>query len=141
MQGGSPDSAECWRKCGVGMADHFHVFWSCPAIQTYWQNIISEITTVMQFEIDISFTTFYLCNINEDLTTPDKYLLKILLVAGKKAITKKWLDDAPPSVGEWTAIVQNICEMEKLTFSVRLCIDKYYKYWSKWLLHKGLYVL
>ena len=52
-------------------------------------------------------------------------MLKILLVAGKKAITKKWLNSTPLIVQEWTAIVQDICEMEKLTFSVRICMDKF----------------
>ena len=48
----------------------------------------------MGFEIEYNFTDIYLGNIPGDLSTPDKYLLKILLVAGKKAITKKWLDSS-----------------------------------------------
>ena len=87
----------------------------------------------MGFEIECEFTTIYLCNISGDISTPDKYLLKILLVAAKKAITKKWLDSNPPTRGEWIAIVQDIYEMERLTFSVRLCTEKFYKYWLKWI--------
>ena len=30
---------KCWRLCGAEKADHFHVFWSCPSIRTYWQEL------------------------------------------------------------------------------------------------------
>ena len=39
------------------------------------------------------------------------------MMASNKAITKRWLDKDPPSVGEWSAIVKDLCEMEKITFS------------------------
>lgn len=47
----------------------------------------------------------------------DKYLLKILLVACKKSITKKWLRREAPSVDEWIDIVHSIFAMEIITFT------------------------
>lgn len=34
----------CWRQCGELVADHFHIFWGCPAIQPYWSEIVEVIT-------------------------------------------------------------------------------------------------
>ena len=127
LQTGTPESGNCWRKCNNTMAGHFHVFWYCPIIQRFWQEIISNINTIMGFEIEHKFTDIYLCNISGGLSTPDKYLLKILLVAAKKAITKKWLDSNP-----YERRVDSHC----LTFSVRLCTEKFYKYWLKWIMYR-----
>ena len=38
-------------------------------------------------------------------------------------------------MGEWSATVKEIHEMEMLTFSLRLNIDEAQKYWLKWLLY------
>jgi len=80
-----------------------------------------------------NFSTIYLGNIPTNLNAQDKYLLNVLLVASKKTITKKWLQESPPTKDEWIVIVSHVYDMEKLTFSLRLNMDKFYKYWSKWL--------
>lgn len=135
LQSGRPGAGSCWRECNNSMADHYHIFWGCPAIQSYWLGIVSEINLIMEFEVECSFNTVYLGNIPTTFNTQDKYLLKILLVASKKAITKKWLNKNPPTKEEWITIVKGVFEMERLTFSLRLCTDKFYKYWSKWLVY------
>lgn len=63
-----------------------------------------------------------------------KYLFKVLLIASKKkkkAITKKWLNENPPTKEEWIVIVKIMYDREHLTFSLRLKMDVFYKYWSK----------
>ena len=133
LQSGRDESGHCWRHCNNVMADHTHIFWCCPAIQCYWIGVAEEINLILGFDIEYNFQTIYLCNLPNDLTSQDKYLLKILLAAGKKPITRKWLNREPPTVGEWSAIVREIYEMEMLTFSLRLNRNKALKYWSKWL--------
>ena len=43
VQTGETVRGPCWRNCGEQLADHFHIFWSRPAIQPYWQEIIQVI--------------------------------------------------------------------------------------------------
>lgn len=45
----------------------------------------------------------------------DRYLFKILLVAGKKVITRKWCQSEPPTSTEWIQTVNSIHEIEILT--------------------------
>ena len=47
-----------------------------------------------------------------------------MLVASKKAITRRWLSKESPSKEEWIAIVKEIYDMEKLTFSLNLCLGQ-----------------
>ena len=42
-----------------------------------------------------------------------RYLLGILLAAGKKAVTRKWLQPDSPTVAEWKEITGEIYKMEK----------------------------
>ena len=108
------ESGHCWRQCNNVMTDHCHIFWCCPDIQSYWLGVI-KINAILGFDIEYNFQTVYLCNLPIDLNFQDKYLLKILLKASKKSITRKWLNREPPTVGEWSATVKEKYEMEMLT--------------------------
>ena len=43
----------------------------------------------------------------------NKYLLGVLISAGKKAPTRHWLQPDPPTMEEWQEIVNNIYLIEK----------------------------
>ena len=116
---GIAESGHCWRQRNYTMGDHDHIFWNCAAIQPNWLDIMSEIKSILGFEINFNFGTVYLVNIPTELNNQDKYFLKILLVDGKKAINKKWLNKEPQSKREWSAIVKEIYEMKKRTFSLK----------------------
>lgn len=49
----------CWRKCGEIMADHAHVFWSCPPIQSFWKEVATIISRTLGFTICTTFTSLY----------------------------------------------------------------------------------
>lgn len=68
--------------------------------------------STLGFGIVYDFPTVYLCNQPADLNSQDMHLLKILLAASKKRITRKWLNRELPIVGEWSATVKEIREME-----------------------------
>lgn len=61
----------------------------------------------------------------------DKYLLKILLAASKKAETQKRLQSEPPTKVKWLDIVTRVQNMERMIFSLNLQMDKYLQYWEK----------
>ena len=135
MQQGSQGPSGCWRQCGKPMADHFHIFWDCSFIQPFWDEISKEISSIFGTKVANSFVILYLGKLPDNLMTHDEYLYKILLVACKKAINRKWLREEPPSKDEWVAIVNEINCMERLTFSLRLQFDRYIKAWKKWSDH------
>ena len=87
---------------------------------------------VLGFHIPLTCQLFYLGDLPDDISNNDKYLLRILTVAAKKAITRKWLQTDPPTVQNWLEIIKEIQEMERLTFVLRLKIDLYRTRWEKW---------
>lgn len=122
----------CWRGCKDNDANHFHIFWSCPKIHVFWKNIYVYLQQLFGKQISLSCLVLYLGDIPAGMMSSDKYLLKILTVAAKKAITRKWLQIEPPSVDKWLGIIEEIHEMERLTFLLRLRSDLYVARWSKW---------
>ncbi len=57
-------------------------------------------------------------------------MFRIMLVANKKAITKKWLNQGPPALTDWLNVMHNIFVMEKLTHALRLKTDVFDKCWK-----------
>ncbi len=58
----------------------------------------------------------YLGNLKmNNVQCKDRYLVKILLVAAKKAVTRKQHKEDPPSLRLWLEIVDEIYDMERLT--------------------------
>ncbi|XP_056134311.1 T-cell immunomodulatory protein isoform X2 [Lampris incognitus] len=62
----------------------------------------------------------------------DRCLVKILLIAAKKAITRKWCQVDAPTQGQWMEIVEDIHTMEKLTHRLRLAVPRMEDQWKKW---------
>uniref|UniRef100_A0A669B572 Reverse transcriptase domain-containing protein n=1 Tax=Oreochromis niloticus TaxID=8128 RepID=A0A669B572_ORENI len=131
-QKGQPTDGYCWRNCGENMADHFHIFWKCPIIQPYWNEMVESIYLVTGFKLNLDFCTVYLGDIPSTVPLKDKYLINILLGAGKKALTRKWLEKEPPTKKDWIGIMEEIYRMEKLTSLLNLKMDQFYKNWRKW---------
>lgn len=68
-----------------------------------------------KFHLHLRFYTWGEMNIG--LTRfGDKHMFKIMLIASKKAITRKWLKTDVPKVEDWTDVIHNIIyTVEKLT--------------------------
>lgn len=80
----SATPALCWRNCGEVMADHRHIFWSCPSIRPFWMEVVKIITKVLGFNVTCTFASLYLGYFAEDLVTDYVYLLRILLASAKR---------------------------------------------------------
>lgn len=113
-------------------ADHSHIFWLCPRIQTFWEDAGGLRVRTLGVNMDMSFSTLYLGVRPEGLCKRDAYVLKVILAACKKSITKCWLQKDPLTVDLLISAVSHICSMEKMTFTLRLQKDEGKRYWNKW---------
>ena len=74
----------------------------------------------------------YLGNIEGTVQRQDRYLIKILLIASKKAITRSWYKVDPPRKEQWFEVIQDIYIMERMTYQLKLRGHTHDKNWRKW---------
>ena len=82
-------------------------------------------------QTEFCFTSLYLGHILKDLNESNSYILKIFLAASKNMITKCWLQRNPPTIIPLISIINYICIMDKMTFTIQLHKEKGDKYWKK----------
>lgn len=56
-----------------------------------------------------------------------------MLIACKKAITKKWLHLEKPKIVDWFDIIYEIFKIERLTINRRLQTEEFNEKWRKWV--------
>lgn len=126
-------SQPCWRVCGHINVGHMHVFWSCQKLDGYWDQIWQYIQNIIGYQIPKNCKVLYLGNLTRDIIRKeDEYLVKVLLSASKKTITRFWYKMEPPTVDQWLSTVEDIFVMEKLTHRLRLQEMQFCDKWEKW---------
>ena len=123
---------QCWRQCGGLRVHHSHIFWLCPQIIPFWNNVHMEIERILGYAIPKTSLVLYLGLIKNVVSKEDLYLMKILIAACKKAITKKWCKPAIPTCKEWKSLVKDIFETELLTHRLRTQEEQCQEKWIKW---------
>ncbi len=123
--------SHCWRNCGAHLGNYTHIFWSCPKLEKFWQEILQKVSEAMHFDIPKDPRILFLG------MTPagkegrsQKYLIHILFTAAIKCITLSWLKPNPPTYSLWLQKVRDIHEMEKITYELKLEKSKFIKRWS-----------
>ena len=131
--------AACWRTCGHWEANHWlHIFWECPVFEPFWPELHKVLSGLFNTNLPLQFSTLFLGNVDLQVRKDDEYLFDILITAGKKALTRRWLLPDPPTIQEWISIVNDVYLMERITSSLRLQKITFTKRWAKWVKYAGL---
>ena len=83
-------SSSCGRQCGSVEGNHYHLFWECPKILTFWQKIHTELESLFETKILFNWDKLLfglLHSISTNYLT--KYLFGILSIAARKVIMRK----------------------------------------------------
>lgn len=65
----------CWRNCGNTNANHYHIFWDCHVIKTYWTGIHADIQETFGRNLPLESKTLFFGLMPEGWTKNNKYLL------------------------------------------------------------------
>ena len=123
---GPTHNNKCWRSCGAHIGNHLHIFWACPKLRSFWDEVYKVLAVVFHANIPKDPLIAVLVvkpQVIERRAT--NYLLQILLTAAIKCITINWLKPEPPTYDLWTQKILEIYEMERIIFLLRLQKDTF----------------
>lgn len=91
----------CWERCHQ-RADYIHWWWSCPLIQSFWQEVILAIQGITDFKLHNLPSVLLLNLCSEELVPSSKRrIVSILLSLAKTEIASRWKAPKQPDVSSW----------------------------------------
>lgn len=124
-------STSCW-LCTHQPAEFFHIFWSCPIIQQYWQKVLTVMKSVTQIPCDPRYCLLGLVE-QLSVTVARRILINLLLFYARKVITMNWKKSSPHSIQCWRGLINASLPLYKATYANRGCPNKLNKVWACWL--------
>lgn len=87
-------SPKCWR-CSTEIGSHFHIFWSCSFIQTFWSEVMQLLQTITGLPLPLDPINYLLGFPFLGIPKSVKRLTSYILLATKRAIPLCWLSTSP----------------------------------------------
>ena len=121
-------------KCKVEIGNYVHCLWSCVKLQSYWYDIVSELSVIFGVSIDLN-PVCLLLGFPDAHIVNDKHkrLFNLLTFAARKNILLYWIKDAAPSKKSWHNIIMECIPCEYITCMLRSKVDTFYKIWDPYL--------
>lgn len=122
----------CWRSCG-SMGSLLHIFWSCPLLAPFWDNVRGIITQMLK-TLCILGPEFFLLLLNiESIPINHRRLVCNILHAARLLIARRWKSGDIPTVTELNNMVSMICTYERTLASYRGSLPLFQRSWHPWL--------
>uniref|UniRef100_A0A803TIP8 Reverse transcriptase domain-containing protein n=1 Tax=Anolis carolinensis TaxID=28377 RepID=A0A803TIP8_ANOCA len=110
----------CW-KCKMQEGTFFHSWWTCEKFQKFWKMIHEEAQKILNKKFPMK-PEYYLLGILDsafELDTNDDKLFTYLSTAARITIAKRWKTEQMPQLEQWLEKLEEIKDMDKLTFYLK----------------------
>ena len=130
----SNQTSMCWRGCNENIATHLNIFWQCPLLANFWKSIFVTEQSTRSWSGKKPSDSYSWDEPDITFNRKRMYILQIILIAAKKAITLRWLKQDPPTNAEWVAILRNIfTQWKKITYMLWLQKEAFIERWLLWM--------
>ena len=120
----------CWRGCGENTTNHTHIFYTCPHITTFWNEVKNTVDRLLDLKLKPEHILLGTLP-PELISETDRYLYRILRIAALKQITRNWKQPDLPTTGNWFRTIKEIHTMENITHNIRQQKTLFEKRWAK----------
>lgn len=120
--------------CRGGIGNYIHMVWECPLIQTFWQAVAANISSISGIPIKLD-PLILLLGVTDNIPTNTHTKIFIFYCAyyARKTILINWKAPEPPRISAWKTMVNVTLPLYKLTYMGRNCPKKFQKIWSAWV--------
>lgn len=130
-------ASSCWRNCGNSKADHTHIFYTCDILKSYWEEVIGLIKQILRVDVSLQQQNLILGIPPDKLSGEHIHIFWVLRITALKQITRNWKMPDPPKIQKWLNSVDEMYEMEKVTYSIIKKKNMFEKRWELYLIAKG----
>lgn len=125
-------SPQCWRNC-TERGTLQHIWWECPNIRRYWQEVSTLISTVCKVP-----TPLTPLDLLRGLSVPNwpnrvRVLATHILIAARLALAKKWKSPQPPTRSDLIVLLNNHFQLEFSFAKANLTTVSFFQNWEPWI--------
>lgn len=119
-------------RCHQSPANSIHMFWSCPCLQSYWSQIFSSLSAVLQVPLDPDplLALFGTHSKTLNLSRLKSDFAAFLTLLARRRILMCWKSPSPPQFEAWLRDVLHFSKLDKIKFTLRGASDKFIKTWQ-----------
>ena len=135
-----PDSDASCNRCHHTPANLTHMFWSCPALVTYWSMIFKTLSEALNtdFQPNAAAAIFGITDRRHSIVRKSyKNILAFVTLLARRRILLHWKSKNPPKASLWMCDLMHFIQLEKIKYSLRGSRDKFYSTWDPVLKYIG----
>nr|XP_016852420.1 PREDICTED: interleukin-1 receptor accessory protein isoform X1 [Anolis carolinensis] len=111
----------CW-KCKDHIGSYYHAWWTCKEAGKFWKMIHTESQKILGKKFPMK-PEYYLLNLTDSETQfniNDDKLFTYINTAGRIIFAKHWKSQLTPGKDEWLEKIEDIRDMDELTFLLKM---------------------
>lgn len=135
-----PNTDAICERCRNSPADLTHMFWSCPALVTYWSTFFKLLSEALNidFQPNANMAIFGITDISHTpLRKSYKNIIAFMTLLARKRILLYWKSKNPPRISLWFSDLTQFTQLEKIKYTLRGSRDKFFFIWDLVLRHLG----
>lgn len=126
-----PDRSDACNRCNQSPADHLHMFWTCPRLDTFWSDIFGTIEQAYNTKINPNpMTALFGLPPSENMPITIRRVIAFTTLLARRSILLKWIHASPPTHDQWIRDVLQCLQMEKLRFSLKGSLKSFRTTWD-----------
>ena len=133
-----PSSSPICDKCKTNDGTLFHMYWLCPKIQIFWNNVFNTLSKILCRDF-IPSPTLALFGIaacgDPHLAFSEQHMVTLALLLTRCAILLRWRDVASPTLSQWLQDIMTCLKLEMLRSSIGGSEKKVLQNMGSFLLH------
>ncbi|XP_072135984.1 MTOR-associated protein MEAK7 isoform X2 [Mobula birostris] len=126
-------------RCSFSPAGLIHAFWSCPRLDDCWAlvfKIISEVLGVTLRPCPL-IAVFGVADDDLGLNASQSDIIAFTSLLAHRRILLVWKSATPPTAAAWLEDVMFFLKLEKIKFTLRGSVKKFYSKWGPFLSYFG----
>ena len=122
-------------RCKAFPATLGHMFWSCPNLFNFWNSIFKALSDILGYKVDPDpvMAVLGVPGDNSPLRGRDSTIARFVTLLARRLILLNWKQAQSPTFNALINDVMQHLKLEKLRFTLRGSIEKFFKTWQPFI--------